>query len=75
MSISKQQAIDIIERDPVGGAHYYNHNTGLFYNEFNGVMLFFAGVWVKSVSFACGEIEKSELTPMHELLAIAEGEG
>ena len=72
MSLSKQQALDIIEREPVGGAQFYNEHTDLFYSEFNGVMFFFIEEWVISITWACGELE--ELTPMHELLAIAEGD-
>jgi hypothetical protein len=74
MSLSKQQAIDIIEREPVGGAGYYSAYTGGFYIALLGnwfVFSLFQGKWVKC---QISTKTKDTLTPMHELLAVAEGE-
>ena len=70
MNLSKQQAIDIIEREPVGGAHYYL--DGKFYSKCKGMLFVFDGNWWVDAFLPLKQFES--LTPMHELLAIAEGE-
>ena len=73
MSLSKQQAIDIIEREPVGGAQFYNPNNDRFYSRYNGDWYRFDGdEWVmhKYVLYSA----RVNFNPMHELLAIAGGE-
>ena len=67
--MNKQQAIEIIEREPVGGAQFYSDYTDRFFiksgrkwSRFNG------DEWVvhKYVPYS--------VKPMHEILEIALGE-
>lgn len=72
MSLSKQQAIEIIERVPVGGAQFYSIVVGgFFFNALSVWYLFSYGKWVEYVGFV--KTKNAGLMPMHEILAVAEG--
>ena len=70
--MTQDEAKLIIDREPVGGAQFYNEHTDLFYNEFSGKMYFFTFEWAMSITWICGDLE--ELTPMSEIRAIALGD-
>ncbi len=69
--MNKQQAIEIIEREPVGGAQFYVPRTDAFYMKVSGALFEFSGSWVKPCLYITRE---SEMIPMHEILEIALGE-
>lgn len=72
MNLNKQKALDIINREPVGGAGFYSTHTKKFYITLLGNWFVFAGSWTKCHLPAA---TREKMIPMYELLAIAEGEG
>lgn len=71
--MNKQQAIEIIEREPMGGAQYYDTKNDRFYIKFSGKWYRFNGdEWVmhKYVLYSA----RLNFKPMHEILEISLGE-
>ncbi len=69
--MNKQQAIEIIEREPVGGAQYYSPVRSRFYNFVCCDWYRFGDEWIECIPLH-STIEK--MIPMHEILEIALGE-
>ena len=68
--MNQQQAKEIIENEPVGGAHYYAH--GYYLTKYNGQLFVYyeQDGWVK-INF---KLDHDELITMTDILAIAIGE-
>lgn len=69
--MNKQQATEIIEREPVGGAQFYSPVRDRFYNHICGEWYRFGAKWIECIPLR-STIEK--MIPMHEILEIALGE-
>jgi len=72
--MNKQQAIEIIEREPVGVAQFYSTHAGRFFNKYNNLWYAF---FVKANEWVVCDPHISTLhtmKPMHEILEIALGE-
>jgi hypothetical protein len=71
--MNKQQAIEIIEREPVGGAQFYDTKNDRFYSRYCNEWYRFDGdEWVmhRYVLYSA----RLKFKPMHEILGIALGE-
>ncbi len=72
--MNKQQAIEIIEREPVGGAQFYELEKGKFYSRY-GCDLYVYNLDGWDLHTTDAAITVLPLKPMHEILEIALGEG
>lgn len=71
--MNKQQATEIIEREPAGGAKFYDTKNDRFYSRFGGDWYVFdCDEWImhKYVIYSA----RLNFKPMHEILEIALGE-
>jgi len=68
MKLSKQQALNIIKREPTGGAGFYSLHTKKFYITLLGNWFVFASAWTKCHLPA---VTRAEMIPMYELLDVA----
>lgn len=69
--MNKQQAIEIIEREPVGGAQFYNLQSKMFFKSFSAKWYLFDGEWKRCIT---NFTAKRSMMKMHEILEIALGE-
>lgn len=68
--MTQDEAKAIIEREPVGGAHYYL--SGRFYSKYKGMLFVFDGNWWVDAFLPLKQFEL--LKPMHEILAMSLGD-